>query len=174
MAIRLPSFNFVTMLPEYQKKLDDAKKEKKSINKLYQSLAKKKPKDLDATIHQLHEETFEQIDCLNCANCCKTTGPLLTDKDIDRIAKHLRLKPQEFISRYLYIDEDEDYVFQKLPCVFLDSENYCMIYDVRPKACRAYPHTDQVKMHTIASLTAKNASICPAVSDISFKLKDIY
>lgn len=158
------------MIPAYQKKIEQAKLKKKEINKMYRNLGKKKPKDLDATIHELHEKAFEKIDCLQCANCCKTTGPLLTDKDIDRIAKHLRLTPKNFIDQYLYIDEDDDYVFQKLPCVFLDADNYCSIYDVRPKACRTYPHTDQIKMHTISNLCAKNASICPAVSDISLEL----
>ena len=74
-------------------------------------------------MHQLHEEVFACTDCLKCANCCSTTGPLFTDKDIGRIAKHLRIKPSEFTEKYLRIDEDKDYVLQQVPCAFLEEDN---------------------------------------------------
>jgi Fe-S-cluster containining protein len=74
------------------------------------------------------------------ANCCKTTGPLFTSADIERISKHLRQKPQQFIEQYLrVIDEDQD--LQSVPCSFLNSDNSCFIYDVRPKACRISTQT---------------------------------
>ena len=115
---------------------------------------------LDKLIHPLHKEVFKCTDCLKCANCCKTTSPLFTDKDIIRIAKHVRLKPSKFTEKYLRIDEDRDYVLQSTPCSFLENNNYCSIYDVRPKACREYPHTDRIKQHQLLKLTEKkNACI---------------
>jgi Fe-S-cluster containining protein len=126
----------------------------------------RRKKDLDAIMHKAHEDVFAKTNCLDCANCCKTTGPLFTIKDIERISKHLRLKPSAFIEKYLRIDEDEDYVLQSVPCVFLDHDNYCSIYTIRPKACREYPHTNRVKQSQIFSLTLKNAKICPAVLSI--------
>jgi Fe-S-cluster containining protein len=122
-------------------------------------------------MQQIHNEVFDEIDCLQCANCCKTTGPLFTNADIERIAKHLKMKPQQFINQYLYIDEDKDYVLQNLPCSFLDSENYCMIYDVRPKACREYPHTDRKRFQQITNLTLKNTAICPAAYRVVEEMK---
>src|SRR5690554_7171782 len=94
-------------------------------------------------MQEIHNDVFKKTDCLTCANCCKTTGPLSTQTDIERIAKHLRMKPQQFANQYLRIDEDKDYVLQNVPCTFLDAENYCLIYDVRPKACREYPHRSE-------------------------------
>jgi hypothetical protein len=120
---------------------------------------------------ELHEETFKKTNCLSCANCCKTTGPLFTLADIERIAKHLRLKPQAFIDKYLRIDEDNDYVLQSVPCTFLDDDNSCFIYDVRPKACREFPHTDRKKFHQITDLTLQNVAICPAAFEIVEKMK---
>lgn len=117
-------------------------------------------------MQELHEEEFERTDCLQCANCCKTTGPLFTNKDIERIAKHLRLKPQQFIGEYLRIDEDNDYVLQELPCPFLGADNYCGIYPVRPKACAEFPHTNRKNFHKISNLTLKNVAICPAAFNI--------
>ncbi len=29
------------------------------------------------------------------------------------------------------------------PCPFLGDDNYCSVYEARPKACREYPHTDR-------------------------------
>lgn len=94
-----------------------------------------------------------------------------TSADIERIAKHLRLKPQQFIEQYLRIDEDNDYVLQSVPCTFLDSDNKCFIYDVRPKACREFPHTDRKKFQQISNLTLKNVAICPAAYNIVEEMK---
>ena len=125
-----------------------------------------KPSKIDALFQDAHEDVFSCVDCLACANCCKTTGPLFTQKDIERIAKHLRLKPKDFIDQYLRVDEDKDHVLQSVPCVFLGADNYCSIYDVRPKACREYPHTDRVKQKQLLNLNLKNTEVCPGVQEI--------
>src|SRR5437763_649947 len=119
-----------------------AEKTEKSTQKWIVSFNKKKSNILDKEAQQAHEEVFRKIDCLACANCCKTISPTLYDKDIERLAKVFRMKPSAFIEKYLQIDEENDYVFKQTPCPFLDSENYCIVYENRPKACREYPHTD--------------------------------
>ena len=146
--------------------------DKKTENKkFFAKLRKKPPKNLDYIMQELHEAEFERTDCLSCANCCKTTGPLFTNFDIERIAKSLRLKPQQFIDTYLRIDEENDYVLQEVPCAFLGPDNYCSIYDVRPKACREFPHTDRKKFQQISHLTIKNVAICPAAFNIVEEMK---
>ena len=145
---------------DFYKKQAQAKQ--KEHKKFLDSLKKKPPKNLDYITLETHEEVFSEIDCLSCANCCKTTGPLFTEKDIERISKHLRLSPADFEKKYLRIDEDNDKVLQCLPCRFLAEDNTCLIYDIRPKACREYPHTDRKKIYQINHLTIKNTIICPA------------
>ena len=159
------------MKPEYKSLLEHLNKNPKTVKKVSDSLKKMRKGDADKIMHRLHDEAFETTDCLQCANCCTTTGPLLTTKDIDRIAKHLGLKPTQFIEQYLRVDEDNDYVFRNMPCPFLGSDNYCSIYEERPKACREYPHTDRVNQQGILSLTRKNAKICPAVAKIFLKIE---
>jgi Fe-S-cluster containining protein len=152
--------------------LSKESKDKHIENKKYfDKLKKKVPKNLDYVMQELHESEFKKTNCLQCANCCKTTGPLFTSADIERISKHLRQKPQQFIDHYLLIDEDNDYVLQTVPCNFLDSDNTCFIYDVRPKACREFPHTDRKKFNQITDLTLKNLAICPAVFNIVEAMK---
>ncbi|MEZ4841509.1 MAG: YkgJ family cysteine cluster protein [Flavobacteriaceae bacterium] len=149
-----------------------ASDKKAETKKYFVKLKKKAPKQLDVLMQQLHDEEFNKIDCLTCANCCKTTSPIFTDKDIARIAKHLRLKEHQFIEKYLYRDEDEFMVLQKSPCAFLDlTDNTCFIYDVRPKACSEYPHTDRKRFIQITNLTLKNTEICPATFNIIEELK---
>lgn len=162
------------MNPDYRPYLDKAKAEKKEVRAFLRQLKKQKPKDLDRQVHSLHEEAFEEIDCLQCANCCATTSPRFTAKDIERLARHLKLRPGELIEQYLVLDEDEDYVFPEAPCPFLGDDNYCSVYEARPQACREYPHTDRRKFHQALDITAANTRICPAVAKIVDQLQDLY
>ena len=82
------------------------------------------------------------------------------------------MKDAQFIDTYLRVDEDNDHVLRELPCTFLGADNYCMIYDVRPKACAEFPHTDRRKFQQIANLTLKNVAICPAAYNIVEKMKE--
>ena len=155
----------INHLPQRAK---DTARETKSF---FQRLKKRPPKQFDAVTKKLREEVFSKTDCLSCANCCKTTGPLFEKKDIERIAKYLRMKPAQFETQYLRVDEEKDWVLQRLPCAFLSEDNSCIIYDVRPKACREFPHTDRPKIYQIAQHTQKNVAICPAAFEIVEKMK---
>lgn len=149
----------------------EAAKKFSENKKFFQKLKKRPPKNLDYLMQELHADEFSRTDCLECANCCKTTGPLFTNADIERISKHFRMKPSAFIETYLKVDEDNDYVLQNVPCAFLGTDNHCSIYGVRPKACREFPHTDRKKFHQISDLTLKNVAICPAAFHIVEEMK---
>jgi len=154
--------------PDKLKELTDSRKQE--FTAFFKKLKAKKPKNLDDVVHELHEEAFETFDCLTCANCCSGISPMVTEKDIERLAKRMKMKPVEFIERYLYIDDENDYVFQQTPCPFLMADNYCMVYDDRPKACREYPHTDRKRMYQILNITHKNCEVCPIVYCIASEL----
>ncbi|MGM0613094.1 MAG: YkgJ family cysteine cluster protein, partial [Bacteroidota bacterium] len=110
--------------------------------------------------------------CLECANCCKSISPIVTGQDINRIAKHLKTKPSALIAQYFEIDEDGDYVFRAQPCPFLGADNYCTIYEHRPRACRDYPLTDRIKFYQALDLSVKNTAICPVVFEIFQELQE--
>lgn len=156
---------------DLEKFRQQAKSKKSENKKFFRRLKSVNPKKLDKEFHELHDQAFSHIDCLSCANCCKTTGPLFTDRDISRLSKHLGLKDTHFIDQYLRVDEDGDHVLQQVPCPFLGDDNYCSVYEHRPKACREYPHTDRNKMHQILEITRKNVDVCPAVFEITEELK---
>ncbi len=111
----------------------------------------------------LHAAAFREVDCLQCAACCKNYSPRFKTPDIKRISKHLRMRESVFIDEYLLLDEEGDYVVKTKPCPFLGADNYCGIYDVRPSDCQRFPYTDEDVLIKRQALTLKNASFCPAV-----------
>ncbi len=149
-----------------------AEEKEAETKKYFAKLRKKPPKRLDVTMQELHDNEFAITDCLTCANCCRTTSPIFTDKDVARISKHFRMKEHQFISTYLHRDEDDFLVLHNAPCAFLDEvDNTCTIYDVRPKACSEYPHTNRKRFVQLTHLTLKNTLVCPAAFNIVEELK---
>lgn len=152
----------------------ESKSEYSSNKKLKERLRKVKYKELDQKFEVYHNAAFEEIDCLECANCCKTTSPIFIQTDIDRLAKIFRMKSSQFIEEYLFRDEDGDFVLKSSPCPFLNQDNKCLVYDSRPKACREYPHTNRKNMHGILNLSLKNTLVCPAVFKIFLEIGKEY
>ncbi|MFN5055397.1 MAG: YkgJ family cysteine cluster protein [Bacteroidota bacterium] len=147
--------------------------EKKSSErqKLYKQFLSRVDKNKSIRIlPALHEEAFEKVDCLACANCCKNYSPRFKTPDIKRISKVLSLKESVFIETYLKIDEEGDFVLKSKPCPFLGTDNYCSIYDDRPSDCRRFPYTDEDVFVKRPSLTLKNTSFCPAAYYVIEKL----
>jgi len=157
-------------LEAFQKKAD---KDKTGNRQFLSKLKQAKPRKLDEAFQAAHDEVFEEMNCLHCANCCKTTSPIFKQKDIENISKRLRITPSAFIQKYLHVDADNDYVLNSSPCPFLDAENYCLVYDDRPAACKEYPHTDRKKIIQLLDLTYKNTFVCPAVLEIVERLKTV-
>ncbi len=157
----------------FLKELPGLSKEKYlETKKYFEKLKKRTPNNLDFVVHELHTSEFKRTDCLTCGNCCKTTSPIFTEKDIQRIAKYVKMKEHQFIMTYLERDQDDFYVLKTAPCSFLDlNDNMCTIYDVRPKACNEYPHTNRRKFIQLTNLTMKNTEVCPAVYNIVEALK---
>jgi Fe-S-cluster containining protein len=122
---------------------------------------------------QLHEEAFEKIDCLQCANCCKNHSPRFKNPDIKRIAKRLRMKEGDLVARYLRLDSDNDYVTRSSPCPFLADDNTCNIYEDRPSDCERYPYTNEDVLLKRVSLTLKNATVCPITFTVLERLLEI-
>jgi len=90
---------------------------------------------------RMAEEIEEQIDCTVCANCCKVATARLTKRDVERLARHLRVKPGVLLRDYSETSEEEGLVLRRTAagCVFLDG-TACTVYDERPASCRDFPH----------------------------------
>lgn len=150
--------------------------EKKSAEheKLYKNYLKKVDKNkVLKQLPALHEEAFEQVDCLTCANCCKNYSPRFKTPDIKRISKVLGLRESVFIETYLSLDTEGDYVLKTKPCPFLGTDNFCSIYEDRPSDCRRFPYTDEDVFFKRPIITLKNTSFCPAAYYVIEKLMEV-
>ena len=125
---------------------------------------------LDLIVHELFMQVSETIDCTSCGNCCKEMHPILKKKDINKLSKSLKIKPDQFIAKYVGKDEDGDSVLNQLPCPFL-KENKCTQYDSRPVDCASYPHLHKKEFVFRLIGVVNNYSICPIVFNVYEALK---
>jgi Fe-S-cluster containining protein len=86
-------------------------------------------------------EVEEQIDCRACANCCRVATARITDRDVERLARFLRIKPAAFLRDYTEQTIEEGLILKRTEqgCVFL-SGNDCLVYEARPANCEDFPH----------------------------------
>ncbi len=158
------------LIEEWRKK---AKQEYSANRTFLKKIKKSKGKEWDTKAREQHEVAFSCIDCLQCANCCTTLGPRINPTDIRRMAKYLKMKESELVETYLQVDDEGDHIMKSMPCPFLGADNYCSIYEARPKACREYPHTDMDKFASKPNLHALNTLTCPAAFHVVSALRQI-
>ena len=122
-------------------------------------------------LKQVHDIVFAGTDCLTCARCCKEIPAMVTRSDIKRLAAYLGIPPKTFVRKYVLEDINGEMTLNGVPCVFLQHDNRCGVYDIRPNACRRYPHTDEPDYPDRSSLNLANARLCPAAGSILDRLQ---
>ena len=85
-----------------------------------------------------------RFQCTACGNCCRNHGAYthvyLAPKDVSAIARHLKLRPKVFLERYCKAEDGWVLLRMDQPaCAFLQPDNKCAIYPVRPKQCATWP-----------------------------------
>jgi Fe-S-cluster containining protein len=95
----------------------------------------------DRILRRIAEEIEDQIDCKVCANCCKVAVTPLIERDVERLARYFRIRPDKFLAEYTTHDEEGDHVLKRNEhgCVFLDG-TLCSVYEARPENCQRFPH----------------------------------
>ncbi|MGB8192913.1 MAG: YkgJ family cysteine cluster protein [Chitinophagaceae bacterium] len=127
-------------------------------------LEKSAPRKMDAAAALSDRAVWQEVDCLSCANCCKTMSPTFTPQDIKRISAHLNMTPSAFKEKWLYLDKrDGDWMNKSQPCQFLNlADNKCSIYEVRPTDCAGFPHHTKRRMIDYMHVYKQNVEYCPA------------
>jgi hypothetical protein len=139
------------------------------------AIEKRPPKDLNKLTVVADKLAWAEVDCLSCANCCKTMSPTYTTEDISRISTHLGMTTKAFKEKWLYKDKREgDWMNVKQPCQFLNlDDNKCSIYEVRPADCAGFPHHDKKKMTDYIHVYKQNVEYCPATYKWVEKMMDL-
>ena len=147
---------------------------KKSFRRFLTRLERNPPRGLDKLTHEVDKSIWKEVDCLSCANCCKTMSPTFTNKDINRISEYLQITPAEFKLKWLVRDKEGDWINKSTPCQFLNLEtNKCSIYDIRPADCAGFPHLPKKKMVEYMHVHKQNIEMCPATFKMVEKIKHL-
>jgi Fe-S-cluster containining protein len=151
------------------------KKNKKKYVTFLRGLLHRKLRGLDSVAVELHKQAFKKIDCLSCANCCKTMSPTYTKADVRRISKHLGMTFQEYYDKYLEKEDGgKDYMNKSIPCQFLQKDNKCSIYEVRPRDCSGFPHTQYKDFKLYVSGThIQNIEYCPVTLNVVERMHEL-
>jgi Fe-S-cluster containining protein len=145
---------------------------KKAFRNFLNKLLKNQPHGLDKLTGALEPEVWKEIDCLTCANCCKTMSPTFTKKDIKRISQHFGQTPEAFTKQWLRKDRIGDMLNKTEPCQFLNlQDNKCSIYEIRPLDCSGFPHLSKKKMVDYMHVHKQNIEYCPATYKLVEKMQ---
>ena len=145
----------------------------KRLKSYLRRLEKNPPRGLDKITLAMEPEVWKDVDCLTCANCCKTMTPTYTKADIKRIAAHFNETPQQFVDKWLiYEKKDKDWQNKKQPCQFLNLiDNKCSIYEIRPLDCSGFPHLPKKRMVDYMHVHIQNIEYCPATYRLVEKME---
>ena len=146
---------------------------KKGLKSFLTKVLKDQPRGLDKLAASLEKEVWKDVDCLSCANCCKTMSPTYTQTDIKRISKHFNQTPAAFTKKWLRKDRTGDIMNKTEPCQFLDlKDNKCSIYAIRPLDCSGFPHLRKKKMVDYIHVHKQNIDYCPATYKLVEKMQE--
>jgi Fe-S-cluster containining protein len=150
-----------------------ARLNKKKLRTFLRKIEKDTPRGLDKLTASLAPEVWKEIDCLTCANCCKTMSPTFTKTDINRISKHFGQTPAAFTKKWLRKDRIGDMLNKTEPCQFLNlTDNKCSIYEIRPADCAGFPHLPKRKMVDYMHVHKQNIEFCPATYKLVEKMQE--
>ena len=147
-------------------------KNKRKMRVFLGKVEKNPPRHLDKVAEKIEAEVWQEVDCLTCANCCKSMTPTFTKKDLERISAHFKQTPDEFKEKWLYKDKNGDWMNTKTPCQFLDlKSNKCSIYSIRPEDCAGFPHLSKKRMVQYIDVHKQNVEYCPATYKMVEKMQ---
>lgn len=162
------------MKKPYIKHLEKAYNQNKKQLRNFITRTEKKLSDDDyEMVKATEDETWREIHCLECANCCKVMTPTYTREDIERISGHLGMTPLQFKKKWLQYDKKgREWTNVSRPCQFLDLKtNKCKIYEVRPADCAGFPHLTKRPFKDYFYVHKQNIEYCPATYTMMEKLK---
>jgi Fe-S-cluster containining protein len=133
------------------------------------------PGDIQDIAIRARDKVWDGIDCLSCANCCKTMTPTYTDKDLRKIAVYLKMPLTEIKKKWLKKERGTAHWLNRTtPCQFLDLKtNLCGIYEVRPADCAGFPHLNKRKMIDYIHVYKQNLDECPATFKMVERMNEL-
>ena len=147
----------------------------KPLFRFLNRLKRNPPKDLQSIAIKASSNAWQGVECLSCANCCKTMTPTYTNKDIKKIAAYLKMPAIEMKKKWLKKERGTgNWLNKTTPCQFLDMEtNMCNVYEVRPADCSGFPHLTKKKIVDYIHIHKQNLDECPATFKLVEKMNEL-
>ena len=98
-----------------------------------------------------------------CINCCDQKGYVyLTEDDVKRAAKFVRMTPADFEAKYIYRTRHEIRFRKprKKQCSFLEGHG-CSIHPAKPTQCRTFPYWPEILERK--QTWNRTAQYCPGI-----------
>lgn len=152
-----------------------AKSKLKPLYRLLNRINRKAPRNIQSFAKKANDTVWKDLDCLECANCCKAMTPTYTNTDMKRIAAFLKISVDDMKRRWLRKERGTgDWINKTTPCQFLDMKtNMCSIYEVRPADCAGFPHLSKRKFVDYVHIHKQNVSECPATFKMITTMNEI-
>jgi len=102
--------------------------------------------------------------CKQCGQCCRWEGYIYVNHaELSDVAVFLKITEEEFIDRYVELEQKPRFnlkLKENGECLFLNSNNKCDIYSVRPRQCRDFPQLWRIENFD---------ELCPGVEEAEEK-----
>jgi Fe-S-cluster containining protein len=131
------------------------------------------PDEIDQRVFETTRRVWAGIECTTCANCCREMKPTFSEEEVDRVARRLGMKRQQFIETYLEhseADSENPWQTRTTPCPFLKN-NLCSVYEDRPAECSGYPYLYQPDFVFRTMGMIERTFTCPIVYEVMEELK---
>jgi Fe-S-cluster containining protein len=100
--------------------------------------------------------------CQKCGECCRGEGGILvTPPELEAMAAHLGLTPEDFTVRYLVETPLGLQLASREGSCIMQKGTLCQVHPVKPRICREWPFLPALLAHADEFEAAKEA--CPGI-----------
>ena len=100
--------------------------------------------------------------CSQCGECCRgEKGILVTTEELEAMAGHLGLSPDEFAAQYMVETPLGPQIGTRLGTCVLQEGSICRVHPFKPRICRDWPFLPALLAHPDEFEAAKEA--CPGI-----------
>lgn len=95
-------------------------------------------------VKKILNQNYFSFECTKCGKCCFGPGKVyFAKKDLKLIQNYFKIQDQDwenFKKKFIDLEENQLYIHQpKDKCFFLNKNNQCSIYPIRPLQCKSFP-----------------------------------
>jgi len=160
------------MLDRYERILERSRERAALIKRQMKYLGRFDIKNFDHIVRDYQDEAFEEVDCLQCGNCCRKVGPRFGESDVKRLARVVGFDRAAFVRDVLVRDEDPGWRLRTLPCPYVGEDNRCSVYEDRPRDCESYPYLAERGIQRSLGRLAFNTGFCPAACLVAERIME--